>query len=158
MPSNPAESEAASNSPPPEAVLVRRAREASGLGYDAAADKLKIRLTGRRWRQLEEGREHSGGKAATMSDVVLAHMAYVVNVSPEQLEGVGRAESAEILREIQRQDQQRAEGSRLTTEVPTDELERLLKAAEALQRRVENQPAPETRPGSGASKRDESAR
>lgn len=103
MPSHPLESEAhPSTAPPPEAVLIRRAREARGLGYEAAAEQLKIKLSGRRWRQLEEGREHSGGKPAPISDATLAHMADVVHVPPERLEDVGRFEAAEILREIQR--------------------------------------------------------
>lgn len=110
MPSNPHESEAPpATSPPAEARLIRRAREASGLSYDQAAQRLKIKLSGRRWRQLEEGREHSGGKPATMGDATLAHMAHIVGVTPEQLLAVSREEAAEILREIERQERKLAD-------------------------------------------------
>jgi transcriptional regulator with XRE-family HTH domain len=105
MPSHPHESEA----PPAEAVLIRRAREARGLSPEQAAQRLKIKLSGRRWRQLEEGREHSTGKPAEMGDAQLAHMAHDVGVTAEQLTGIGRHEAAEILREIQRQERQHKE-------------------------------------------------
>lgn len=101
MPSHFPESEA----PPAEAVLIRRAREARGLSPETAAQRLRIKLSGRRWRQLEEGREHGTGKPAVMGDAQLAHMAHVVGVGAEQLDQVGRGEAAAILREIERQEQ-----------------------------------------------------
>lgn len=104
MPSNPHESEASpAEVPPVEAVLIRRAREARGLTYDQAADRLKIKMSSRRWRQLEEGREHGGGKVTVMGDPQLAHMAHVVGVAPERLIEIGKREAAEILREIEHQ-------------------------------------------------------
>lgn len=107
MPSHPHEAAPPAAVPPVEAKLIRRAREARGLTYDQAAGLLKIRLSGRRWRQLEEGREHSGGKLALMGEAQLAHMAHVVGVTPEQLVEIGKHEAAEILREIERQERQR---------------------------------------------------
>jgi hypothetical protein len=53
-------------------------------------------IKARRWRQIEGG--------WPVSDEVLAHMAHAVGVSPEQLGEAGRGESAEILREILRQE------------------------------------------------------
>ena len=101
MPSNPRESEA----PPPEAVLIRRARNARGLTPDQAASQLKIKLSGRRWRHLEDAREPTKpGVRVIIGHTQLAHMAWVVGVTPEQLEEADRSEAAEILRVIERQD------------------------------------------------------
>lgn len=98
-----------SDAPLAEAVLIRRAREARGLSPETAATRLPIRLSGRRWRQLEEGRDSSTGKPTVIGDAQLAHMAHVVGVAPEQLEEVDRGEAAEVLREIERQERRLAE-------------------------------------------------
>lgn len=87
--------------PPPEAVLIRRAREARNLTPAEAAVKAKTRLGDRRWRQIEDGSEGKG-KPLRATDKTLAHMAAAVLVSPEQLVEVDRIEAAEILREILR--------------------------------------------------------
>lgn len=87
--------------PPPEAVLIRRAREARDLTPVEAALKARIRLGERRWRQIEDGSE-GRGKPLRATDKTLAHMAAVVSLSPEQLIEVDRTEAAEILREILR--------------------------------------------------------
>jgi transcriptional regulator with XRE-family HTH domain len=85
---------------PADALLIRRARQAYGLSPERIVKRLKrITLSGRAWRLYEDGDR-------PIPDDSLAHMAAAVEVSPEQLEGVGRAEAAEILREIERQDSQ----------------------------------------------------
>ena len=58
-------------------------------------------IRSRRWRQIEAG--HEGGKPVRGEDDVIAHMAHAVGVDPAQLDEAGRGEAAEILREIQRQ-------------------------------------------------------
>lgn len=88
--------------PPPEAVLIRIAREARGLSLDQAAAMTPIRLSGARWRQLERGYE-TPTKPVIAPDRTLAHMAYVVGVTPERLDEAGRGIAADILREILRQ-------------------------------------------------------
>lgn len=91
---------AAAAEPPPEAQLIRRSREALGLSPEQAAERLKIKMSARRWRQIEDGFETRGGKPAPAGDMQLAHMAHVVNMSPEELEQVDRPEAAEILRRM----------------------------------------------------------
>lgn len=83
--------------PPPEAVLIRRARQANGVSPEKAAPLLPEGLIkAPQWRNIESGKSYA-------KDAVLAHMAYVVGVSPHQLEMAGREEAAEILRELVRQ-------------------------------------------------------
>ena len=86
--------------PPPEAVVIKRARQARRLTPEHAAP-LTGKIGARRWRQLESGWD--GSKPAFAEDDVLAHMAAAVGAIPEQLEGAGRDEAAEVLREILRQ-------------------------------------------------------
>jgi transcriptional regulator with XRE-family HTH domain len=86
--------------PPAEAVLIKRARQARGLSPEDAAAKTTV-IKSRRWRQIEAGRD--GDRPATGEDHVIAHMAAVVGVEPALLARAGRAEAAEVLREIGRQ-------------------------------------------------------
>lgn len=87
--------------PPPEGVLIRLARQARGLSPEAAAELTPIQIRGGRWRQIESGYERkTPPKRAYAPDLTLAHMAHTVGVTPERLEGTGRTEAAEILREI----------------------------------------------------------
>lgn len=86
--------------PPPEAVLIRRAREALGISPETAARRIRVKLSGRRWRQLEAGEEGPDGPRATMSDGQLAHMAAVVRLRPDHLDEIGKVEAAAILRTI----------------------------------------------------------
>lgn len=83
-----------SDAPPPEAVLIRRARDAMGISPEAAAPRTGV-IKASQWRNIESGKSYA-------KDAVLARMAHVVAVTPEELEGVDRAEAAEILRRIQR--------------------------------------------------------
>lgn len=83
--------------PPPEAVLIRRARGALSLSPEKAVPLLPpgvIRAS--QWRNIEAGKSYA-------KDDVLAHMANVVEVTPEELEGVNRVEAAHILRRIRRE-------------------------------------------------------
>ena len=96
--------------PPPEAVLIRRARLAAKLSPEDAAPQTGV-IKARRWRQIEQGT--AGGKPSRGEDDVIAHMAAVVGVTPDQLTEAGRAEAGEILREIERR--------RALTVVPDDE-------------------------------------
>ena len=90
--------------PPAEAVLIRRARQARGMSPEDAATLTTV-IKARRWRQVESG--HDGDRRAIADDDVIAHMAAVVGLDPEQLARAGRAEAAEVLREIRRQAQAR---------------------------------------------------
>lgn len=85
-------------------ALIRRAREARGMSISMAADRIRIDLKARRWRQIEDGHETKGGKPVNVPDLTLAHMARVVGIVPGQLDEIGRTTAAGILREIQRQD------------------------------------------------------
>ncbi|MFJ2514659.1 hypothetical protein ACIQJX_35180 [Streptomyces griseoviridis] len=88
---------------PPEAALIRLARQAKGLSPEAAAALLPIKLSGNRWRQIEKGYERrTPFKAVRAPDSTLAHMAHAVGIAPERLDSTGRGEAAEVLREILR--------------------------------------------------------
>lgn len=86
--------------PPPEAVLIRRAREAARIKTPAASRAAGISTA--RWSQVENGYETRLGrpKPVRAPAGTLAHMAHAVGVTPERLEAVGRSDAAEILREI----------------------------------------------------------
>lgn len=113
MPSHPPEA-----APPAEAQLIRRAREARGLSPEEAAKRLLMSMTGRRWRQLEKGIDSGTGKATAMSDPVLAHMAYAVGVSADQLVGIGKDEASAILQEILRQQAAAPDPAEVAAEIP----------------------------------------
>jgi hypothetical protein len=91
--------------PPPEAVLIRIAREAARIKTPASSRAVGISTA--RWSQIEQGYETKPGgvyKPVRAPDGTLAHMASAVGVSPERLEQAGRPDAADILREILRQD------------------------------------------------------
>ncbi|MGW2934823.1 hypothetical protein ACWDA7_23870 [Streptomyces sp. NPDC001156] len=89
--------------PPPEAELIRLARQARGLSPEEAADRTPVRIGGFRWRQIENGYKGKAGASDLVRapDKTLAHMAHTVGVTPSRLSEAGRADAAEILREIQ---------------------------------------------------------
>lgn len=89
--------------PPPEAALIRVAREARGLSLEDAARLTLIRLGGARWRQLERGYE-TKDKPVVAPARTLAHMAHVVGLGSDRLAAAGREDAAEILREIEAQE------------------------------------------------------
>jgi hypothetical protein len=94
--------------PPPEAELIRLAREATGMNASAAARRMAeicppdAVISAAYWRDVERGQGGRRGKRVTVraSDKALAWMAVVVSLTPERLEGAGRDKAAEILREI----------------------------------------------------------
>lgn len=88
--------------PPAEAVLIRRARLAGQVRAAEAASDARISVA--RWSQIENGYERRGGEYVSVraSDGLLAHMAHAVGLDAERLEAAGRADAAEILREIER--------------------------------------------------------
>lgn len=88
--------------PPAEAALIKRHRLAKGLSVPRAAALTGGVVSASRWTQIEQGyMARQGGRYPTSaSDSVLAHMAAVVDVSPEQLEGLGKREAADVLRTI----------------------------------------------------------
>lgn len=94
---------------PPEGALIRLARKARGLSVNKAVELVRerapdIRLGESRWYHIEGGTEGKG-KPVIAPDDTLAHMAYVVGLTPERLTKVGREDAAEILEEIIRQAQ-----------------------------------------------------
>lgn len=98
--------------PPPEAVLIQRARKAAGLQVSQAAATARehapsLRLSTAWWSTIELGYESKAGKMRPVSgqDLVIAHMARVVGLTPERLEAEGqRPDAADILREMLRHD------------------------------------------------------
>ena len=95
-------------SPPPEAVLIRLAREAARIRAPAAAKAAGISPA--RWSQVETGYETRLGnvKPVRAPAGTLAHMAHAVGVSPERLEETGRPDAAVVLREIARREAESA--------------------------------------------------
>jgi hypothetical protein len=97
---------------PPEAELIRLAREALGMKASAAARRMAetcppdAAITAGYWRDIERGAGGRRGQRVTVraSDSTLAHMAVVVGVTPERLEKAGREKAAAILREIHSRD------------------------------------------------------
>jgi transcriptional regulator with XRE-family HTH domain len=87
--------------PPPEASLIRLAREAAGLSPEKAAARMEIRFSGSRWRQIEAGRRADSDQPVIAKSPTLAHMAHSVGVTSDRLAAAGREDAAEILREIE---------------------------------------------------------
>lgn len=92
--------EAGPPKPPPEAQLIRLARDALRISPETAASRMAERFSGARWRQIEAGFRKDMGKPVVAKPATLAHMAHVVGVAPERLSDVGREDAAVILREI----------------------------------------------------------
>ncbi|WP_435600813.1 hypothetical protein [Streptomyces sp. C10-9-1] len=88
--------------PPPEASLIRLAREATGLSPESAAAQAEIKLSGSRWRQIEAGYRKDSDKPVVARAHTLAHMAHAVGITPDRLEAAGRPDAAEVLQEIAR--------------------------------------------------------
>jgi transcriptional regulator with XRE-family HTH domain len=91
--------------PPPEARLIRAAREAAGLTAAKAAGKTGGVVSPVYWRDVERG---TGGRRGERVPVrgsarVIAHMALAVTLTPDRLETEGeRPDAADVLREILR--------------------------------------------------------
>ena len=88
---------------PPEAALIRLARQASNIRMAQAAEEAGVSLA--RWSHIENGHEKRQGtiRPVKAKADTLARMARAVGVSPERLETEGcRPDAAGILREILR--------------------------------------------------------
>lgn len=86
--------------PTPEGMLIGRAMIRKGVKAPEVAKLAKI--SAGRWRHIVNGAQPLGGgqyARVVAPPVTLARMAKVVDVTPEQLEGVGRADAAKVLRE-----------------------------------------------------------
>lgn len=90
--------------PPPEAALIRLAREAAHISASGAASAAGISTA--RWSHIENGYEtrHGSYKPVTGRAVTIAHMAHAVGLAPARLRQAGRADAADILAEIFRQE------------------------------------------------------
>ncbi len=89
---------------PPEAEVIKLARKATGMTALTAATEAGISPT--YWRDVERGHGGRRGRqvAVRASDRMLAAMARVTGVSPDQLAEAGREDAALVLEEIQRRD------------------------------------------------------
>lgn len=96
--------------PPPEGVLIEQARNQAKLSVREAARRAGISEGW--WRQVAKGYQSlSGGAFGIVRDVpadTVAKMAKAAGVKPEQMETEGRRpDAARILREINRQEEER---------------------------------------------------
>jgi hypothetical protein len=96
--------------PPPEADLIRLARQARGMSPEEAADRTPIRIKGFRWRQIENGYKGKPGTSDEVKgpDKTIAHMAHTVGVTSARLAEY-RPKAAAILREIELQQVERSD-------------------------------------------------
>jgi hypothetical protein len=91
---------------PPEARLIRTAREAAGMTATQAAQATEGAISATYWRDVERGYGGRRGQRAPAraSDMTLAAMARVTGVTPGQLAGAHREEAARVLTEILRRE------------------------------------------------------
>lgn len=96
----------ASETPPPEARLIRTAREAVGMTASQAAEATGGAVSATYWRDIERG--HGGRRGqrvqARASARLLAAMARVTGVTPDQLKKAEREDAARVLEEILRRE------------------------------------------------------
>ncbi|WP_158692788.1 helix-turn-helix domain-containing protein [Streptomyces roseochromogenus] len=107
-----------STGPPPEATLIRIAREARGWSPEHAAARMTTKYSGSSWRQMEAGYRGRDRKPVKVKAPVLAAMAFTVGVTPDRLEEVGRKDAAAILREVERQEAQVSAQGEQPSEMP----------------------------------------
>lgn len=86
---------------PPEATLIRLAREAAGISPETAAARMRVKFSGTRWRQIEAAYRKDSDTLVKAKAPTLAQMAHAVDVSADRLAAAGREDAAEILREIE---------------------------------------------------------
>ena len=109
---------------PPEADVIRLAREATGMTAQSAAEASKAQdpagrgISAAYWRDVERGHGgRRGERVATRASArALAAMARVVGVMPPQLTAAGREDGARVLEEILRR-----EGRALTARFGADD-------------------------------------
>lgn len=95
-----------SPAPPPEAVLIRRAREAAGLNASQAAAATGGVVTPQWWRTVERGSGTSRSQVILQrgSARTIAHMAAAIQgITPADLAACGREDAAAVLEDIQHQ-------------------------------------------------------
>jgi hypothetical protein len=92
--------------PPPEAILIRTAREAAGMTAAQAAHASEGAVSATYWRDVERGYGGRRGQqaAARASARLLAVMARITGVTPRQLAGAEREDAARVLTEILRRE------------------------------------------------------
>lgn len=119
--------------PPPEAVLIRTAREAAGMTAAQAARASAGAVSAIYWRDVERGHGGRRGQQAPTraSAKMLAAMARVTDVTPEQLDGAEREDAARVLREILRRGDGEPEAPRMSLvpdlpPTPGDDLDRVV--------------------------------
>jgi transcriptional regulator with XRE-family HTH domain len=105
-------------SPPPEANLIRLSRDALGLSVRAVAEKAGI---GKTWlSQIEKGwqrRPGGGYDPVRASDPDLAHIAHVLEISPDRLRETGKDYAASILEEIIRREHHELPASEIPPQI-----------------------------------------
>jgi transcriptional regulator with XRE-family HTH domain len=91
---------------PPEARLIRTAREAVGMTAAQAAQATEGAVSATYWRDVERGYGGRRGQRAPAkaSARLLAAMARVTGVTPDQLAGAQREDAARVLTEILRRE------------------------------------------------------
>lgn len=112
--------------PPPEAVLIRVARDAAGLTITEAARRVAAAnpdtgVSTARWSQIEQGYEVRGGQVREVhaKPGMLARMAAILSLTPQRLTEEGeRPDAAEILSEIERREEGEA---RIAADVPAED-------------------------------------
>jgi hypothetical protein len=111
---------------PPEADVIRLARDAAGMTAQSAAEATRTHdakgVSAAYWRDVERG---SGGRrgqrvATRASARALAAMARVVGVMPAQLAAANREDAARVLEEILRREQPIATAPPATPEPPLE--------------------------------------
>lgn len=90
--------------PTPEGALIRRVRESLRPRITIGAAAKEVGITPEMWGHIERG-HRSGGRGADRVKVVapastLAHMAYVIGLTPADLASVGRTDAATVLAEM----------------------------------------------------------
>jgi len=118
---------------PPEAEVIRLARNATGISAQSAAEATKAHsrkgVSATYWRDVERGYGGRRGERVPVraSDQALAAMARVVGVAPSQLTEAGREGAATVLREIQRRESDRDQDVYdLVARTLTDPLEKMV--------------------------------
>lgn len=91
---------------PPEARLIRTARLAAGMTAAQAAQATNGAVSATYWRDVERGRGGRRGQQVPVraSARLLAGMARLTGVTPDQLDGAQREDAARVLREIRRRE------------------------------------------------------
>lgn len=133
---------------PPEAEVIRLAREATGMTAQSAAEASRAHdgkgVSAAYWRDVERGYGGRRGERVTTraSARALAAMARVVGVQPAQLTAAGREDGARVLEEIHRRQRpappplEPVRKENLTSLLHDQDLERLAPYLEEVDRQI----------------------